>query len=129
MIHIILGVCGLGFLAFGAYLKKLNVDSNAKFSELVNAKVIGLKEAGPYDRGRKTYYPSLKFTYAGKTYLTDGSEFVSDEVKVGDVFSIFVDPDCPRNVRLVKGGETLSSLAAKIFGGFLLAGAILVYVL
>lgn len=129
MERIILGACGLGIWAFGAYLKKLNVDSNAKFSKLVNAKVIGLKEAGPYDRGRKTYYPTLKFTFEDKTYITDGNEFVSDVVKIGDVYSIFIDPNCPRNVRLVKGGETFSSIAAKIFGGFMILSAILLKVL
>lgn len=129
MERIILGVCGMGIWAFGAYLKKLNVDNNAKFSELVNAKVIGLKEAGPYDRGKKTYYPTLKFTYKDKTYLTEGNEFVTDAVKIGETYSIFVDPNCPRNVRLVKGGETFSSLAAKIFGGFMFVSAILLYVL
>ena len=129
MERIILGAFGLGFWAFGVYLKRLNVASTAKFTEIVNAKVIKLKEAGPYDRGRKTYYPSLKYTYEGKTYLSDGSEFVSDVVKIGDEFSIFIDPNCPRNVRLVKGGESFSSVAAKVFGGFMIVSAILLYVI
>lgn len=129
MVSMILGVLGLGLFTFGIYLKKRNADSNAKFSELVNAKVIGLKEAGPYDKGRKTYYPTLKFTFEGKTYITDGNEFVSDVVKIGDVYTIFIDPNCPRSVRLVKSGESLSSLAAKLLGVFFIGCAILLEVL
>lgn len=129
MERIILGACGLGVWALGAYLKHRNVANTAKFTDMVNAKVIGLKEAGPYDRGKTTYYPTLKFTYEGKTYLTEGREFVTNKVKLGDVFSIFVDPNCPRSVCLVKGGETFGSVAAKIFGGFMVISAILLYIL
>lgn len=122
----ILGICGLALFALGQYLKMLNVASTAKYTAIVKAKVVGLKDAGPLDRGKQVFYPTLRYTYEGQAYRasTHGKEFVSGTVKLGDVFSIFVNPKAPQNICLVKGGETASSIAAKILGGLMVVATL-----
>lgn len=125
----ILGVGGLAIFALGVYLKKRNVASTASFTQIVNAKVVALKDAGPFDRGKKVLFPTLRYTYKGKVYRTNCKEFVNGNVNIGDTFSIFIDPDSPANLCLVKGGDTIGSLATKGFGALMLLGSLLVLLL
>lgn len=126
---LLLGLCGVALVFLGRYLKQRDLNSKGNYTELVQATVLSFTQCGPFDQGEITYYPVLEYSYKGQKYTTNGNEGVANDMEVGKTFTIFINPDKPEDFCLIKGGETIFSLVAKVFGYFFIFSAILLQVL
>lgn len=127
MIGVIFLIVGLALLYYGYDCRRKVKAADKECSLVVEAECMSVTVQGPLDQGVEHCYPKLRYSYKGEDYLTDGKESVGTQVKVGEYYSIYIDPEHPSHYRLVKRGNSIFSLSALVFGAvFVFMGIMLI---